>query len=1657
MKKTCQQTLLYICLLLPAVFSYVRAAGPFQDNGDGTVTHESLIWQQQDDGIQKNKDDAQAYCEGLTLAGYGDWRLPGIGELAGLSDYSKTDPAIDTTVFPGTHSSGYWSGSADVHSQSYGWYVKFDAGYVTAGSQGFSRYVRCVRGPETAPPVFNLDADTATNSGITWQREGGEQNWQDAQSYCENLALAGYDDWYLPGIEELGRIADYSGYKPAIDTVAFPGTQPSSYWSGSSYVVDTNQAWAMDFNGGSRTWHSKAETHYVRCARVETPVCNLNSLLISAIPGSGPEPLAVDFSSILSAGSSFCAYAWDFGDGAAASTANPSHVYNDPGSYAAILTVTDGMGGSLSESVTIPVYVAESFQDNGDRTVTDTNTGLIWQQQDNGGRRTWNDAQSYCESLTLAGRDDWRLPSVHEFSTLLDYRRHHPAIDTVFFPDAHSDDPYWSGSVLTNASDNAWYLNFSNGKVDWANADDNYYYVRCSSGSFKPAPIVRSEDTATDTPIGLVWQRRDDGAKRNRQDARRYCEDLSLAGYDDWRLPGIEELERIVDYGHSYPAIDRIIFPDTRSSGYWSVSEDVNALNSAWLANFRNGTVVTDDTADLYYVRCARWGFGPLYSLTVSRQGNGLGTVSFDPGMDCDKECTGEYNSGEKVILTAIPGEYSDFVGWSGACSGSDCSLTMNQAQEVTADFALKKYRLSVSKDAAGEGTVFGVGIDCGTDCTEEYEYGNKVILTAAPDADFSFDGWDGACLGTNLSCQTDMTRPREVIARFSRIPSDTLSVSLQGNGAGIVTGDGIACGADCTQEYSTGTTVTLTAAPGEHSDFVGWSGACAGTAPACVLSMEQAQNVSADFSLKKYPLSVNRSGNGSISGAGIACGSDCTEEYDAKTAVTLTARPDAGASFDRWSGVCLGTNLICEVTMDSAREAAANFVIPLPNTLTVSNQGNGSVTTTGTDIDVSCGIDCAEEHASGTQVSLEANPEDDSVFVEWQGDCSGSDPVCILTTGETQTVIAEFIPKKHKIIVSKNPENAGDIMGPGIACGSDCTEEYDAGTTVGFIAEPKTGYAFVGWEGACTDTNLLCELTMEKEENFIIAGFALIPQNTLSVSVEGGGTVTSSEADIDCGSNGVVCSSQYDSAIQASLHAAPAAYHEFIAWDGDCRHAGGNPECLPESTHGTYNVIARFKRIKYPLTVINQNPDSGNISGAGIACGSDCEQDYPGGDEVIISAKPEADYLFSGWGEGNCIDSANGALTCRIDMTSSRSVTVSFMREGTYALSVSVQGDGLVASRPAGINCPGECAAEYFVNSEVVLSAAPVSKSAVFLHWDGACSGSAPECTLVMDRVQSLSANFVEEPGTCPPLQAAAIASDSELLDTEAIFSGCITVNDGQPQKIVETASTESVHIIGVIAPDPAHLGQTADILAAEWYTSLDAGEHAGQFFILRQEGEALLLNGESSPELPAFRENVQLSSAEYRVEISRLPLTAGVRKLYFGYRLNDGDIMFNTEPLEITVKPPFLENASVSGDLISRDTSAGFSGGVSVNGEPEQKNTAAGFLDRYAIKGFINVEASHAGLIADVLAVPVFLPLSGGDTMFFPLNEDGDDVPWETGNIDDLAVFKAGIELREILFVEVPRWSPRMNGVWHIYFGYRLDDGAIVFNGEAIAVTVN
>jgi Divergent InlB B-repeat domain len=284
-----------------------------------------------------------------------------------------------------------------------------------------------------------------------------------------------------------------------------------------------------------------------------------------------------------------------------------------------------------------------------------------------------------------------------------------------------------------------------------------------------------------------------------------------------------------------------------------SASASTGSLFAGWSGEGCTGTGSCHVTMD--QARSVSATFLVIYPLQIAKTGTGAGTITSSPaGIGCGATCSKAFLADTEVTLTATASMGSTFDGWSGDCAGADnpCVVTLDQARSVTATFTEITYLLDVSRDGVGSGTVSSTpaGISCGTTCQASYTHDTVVTLTASADAGSLSTGWAGeGCTGTGM-CQVTMTQARSVTATFQ--PANELQIDTAGTGTGKVNSSpsGINCGSTCSKAFIVDTEVTLMAAPSAGSSFGSWSGDCTGTESICVVTLDQARSVTANFNL---------------------------------------------------------------------------------------------------------------------------------------------------------------------------------------------------------------------------------------------------------------------------------------------------------------------------------------------------------------------------------------------------------------------------------------------------------------------------------------------------------------------------------------------------------------------------------------------------------------------------------------------------------------------------------------------------------------------------------------------------------------------------------------------------------------------------------------
>ena len=234
-------------------------------------------------------------------------------------------------------------------------------------------------------------------------------------------------------------------------------------------------------------------------------------------------------------------------------------------------------------------------------TVQDNVTGLVWTKSadwtgdaaiDVNDKFTFDDAQTYVNTLNTqehGGYSDWRVPSVKELYSLIDFdgetgmtaATSTPYIDTTVFDFAYGDessgerfiDSQWVTTTLyvstvMNGQQAMFGVNFADGRIKGyglsnPSGGEMDFYARFCRGNTDygvNSYVDNADGTITDGATGLQWSQADSGAGMDWEAALAWVEQKNAEnhlGHDDWRLPNAKELQSIVDYTRS---------PDTTSS-----------------------------------------------------------------------------------------------------------------------------------------------------------------------------------------------------------------------------------------------------------------------------------------------------------------------------------------------------------------------------------------------------------------------------------------------------------------------------------------------------------------------------------------------------------------------------------------------------------------------------------------------------------------------------------------------------------------------------------------------------------------------------------------------------------------------------------------------------------------------------------------------------------------------------------------------------------------------------------------------------------------------------------------------------------------------------------------------------------------------------------
>ncbi len=464
------------------------------------------------------------------------------------------------------------------------------------------------------------------------------------------------------------------------------------------------------------------------------------------------------------------------------------------------------------------------------------------------------------------------------------------------------------------------------------------------------------------------------------------------------------------------------------------------------------------------------------------------------------------------------------------------------------------------------------------------------------------------------------------------------------------------------------------------------------------------------------------------IEGEGSTDPPEGTHPYDEGEEVVVTATPADGWYFEEWTGDHEGTDEEITIIMDEDKEITANFESHF-NTLTIDAVGNGSVEVDGMEVDTPY----EEEYEHGTEVEIEAVPDDGWYFDIWTGDHEEIDKEITITMDGEKDLTAKFGELLDHLLTI-------DIEGEGTTVPRRGRHPYNDGEDVTIAATPDQGWFFSNWTGdhpEGEEENKTINITMD--DNKTVTAHFGIHRYELIIDIQGEGNTDPEE--------GV---HTYEYGTEIDITAIPEVGWFFNYWSGDTSNitegAVTNPEIIVTVT-GDMELTAHFEEGPFPPVDPYPEDESVDVSVAprlSVYVEHELEEDidvtfYDAsndrilGTEENIESGSHAEIIWDGLDHGKVYQWYARSRDGRYTATSE---TWNFTTTGLHNLTIDVEGEGsTVPSRGTHRYVPGE---------NVSIEAIP-DIGWYFSGWTGDHESTEDEINITMDQDKYITANFEE------------------------------------------------------------------------------------------------------------------------------------------------------------------------------------------------------------------------------------------------------------------------------------------------------------------------
>ena len=748
--------------------------------------------------------------------------------------------------------------------------------------------------------------------------------------------------------------------------------------------------------------------------------------------------------------------------------------------------------------------------------------------------------------------------------------------------------------------------------------------------------------------------------------------------------------------------------------------------------------------------------FQKTYDMTMAISPTGGGTVAPTVGAET-------YDEDEVVPITASANPGYRFLEWTGGVTDPNAestTVTMTEDKTATAVFQ-KTYELDISVSPVNSGTTSpAVG-------TEVYDESLPVTVTTEAGTGYEFSHWEGDASGTNLSVTVTMDADKAITAVFSPLAEYSLAVGVSPSSSGVT---------DPTEglhQYYDGDEVALQTTENLGWRFLEWIVTVSGQDPVTHTESEVDLTITGSINATACFVPSEQTLTTAITpaGGGTVDPSEGDHVYEYGDEVPLLAEASPGYRFDHWEGDASGSDLSTSVTMDGDKSVTAVFVKTYELVIAVTPSSGGSTSP----------VEDTYIEDTETEVPITAHASPGYRFDYWEGDASGTDLSVTVTMDADKTVTAVFM-RTYTLTMGSDPEVGGST--------DPITDVYtkDETTVVDIEATPEDGYRFKQWSGGVADSSSPATTVTMTENKTITALFQKTYELTMTVSPDGGGTVTPAvgtetkdedeivpllaeaspgyrfdrwEGDISgtntstsvtmdadksviavfvktyelsisasdpkgAGTDPLLGIHTYDKDQLVAVTVSPQYNFRFLGWEIDGSDAGseGIIEVLMDADH---DLVALLQE-ECSLTIRPYKVEGGN---------TDPEygrHTYDLDEVVTLVALPNEGYRFTKWiGD---VSSTDDPLTF-VKIDGSQTVMVFFLN--TYELTVEIE--------PAGAGSTGISPgiSTYDLGTTVWFKAV-ANPGYRFSHWEGALTGTSTERSLVISADKYVKAVFVEE-----------------------------------------------------------------------------------------------------------------------------------------------------------------------------------------------------------------------------------------------------------------------------------------------------------------------